>query len=101
YRVLARLKGLRGTVLDIFGRTAERKMERALLAEFEADLDMIARELAPHRLEAATALASVPQTIRGYGHIKEANAKRAAAERIRLIERFRNAEAQTALQAAE
>jgi indolepyruvate ferredoxin oxidoreductase len=101
YRILARMKGLRGGFLDIFGRTAERKMERALLAEFEADLDMVARELAPHRLDAATALASVPQTIRGYGHIKEANARKAAAERTRMIERFRAAEPAKTLQAAE
>jgi indolepyruvate ferredoxin oxidoreductase len=101
YRILARMKALRGGMLDIFGRTAERRMERALLAEFEADLDMVARELAPHRLEAATALASVPQTIRGYGHVKEANAKKAAAERTRMIERFRAAEPAKTLQAAE
>jgi indolepyruvate ferredoxin oxidoreductase len=101
FRMLARFKGLRGTWLDLFGRTAERRMERSILAQFEGDLDMIARELQPDRLEAATALASVPQTIRGYGHVKEANARKAAAERTRLIERFRSPAAEKALQAAE
>ncbi len=101
YRVLARMKGLRGTWLDIFGRTAERKWERALLAEFEADLDAVAGALTAQKIEAATALASVPQTIRGYGHIKEANGKKAAAERARLIERFRSPVPEKALAAAE
>ncbi len=101
FRTLARLRGLRGTPLDIFGYSAHRRFERALVSEFEGDLDLIARALQPHNLEAAIALASVPQTIRGYGHIKEANAKRAAGERHRLIERFNAPMPRTELQAAE
>jgi indolepyruvate ferredoxin oxidoreductase len=101
FGALARLKALRGTALDIFGYTAERRMERRLLAEYEADLDMIAAELRPGRIDAAAALASVPALIRGFGHVKHANAEKAAGERKRLIERFRAAVAPAQLQAAE
>lgn len=101
FRLLARLKGLRGTKLDVFGYTAERRMEKALLAEYEGDLDLIARSLAPGKVEAAAALASVPALIRGYGHVKRANAEKAAGERLRLISRLESAGAKPVLQAAE
>ncbi|RUU53021.1 indolepyruvate ferredoxin oxidoreductase family protein, partial [Mesorhizobium sp. M7A.T.Ca.TU.009.01.1.1] len=60
FRVLAAMKGLRGTAFDLFGYTAERRMERRLLAQYEADLELIAGSLAPARVDAAVALASVP-----------------------------------------
>ena len=50
-------------------------MERHLLAEYEGDLDLIERSLAPDKIDAAAALASVPALIRGYGHVKQANAR--------------------------
>ena len=56
-------------------------MERRLLAEYEGDLELILRSLAPGKIEAAAALASVPALIRGYGHVKQANALKAAGER--------------------
>ncbi|MDN2580423.1 indolepyruvate ferredoxin oxidoreductase family protein [Aquibium sp. ELW1220] len=99
FRILARLKGLRGTMLDVFGRTEERRMERRLLAEYEQDLALLVRELTAARLEAACALASVPSLVRGFGHVKAANAQKAAAERKRLMERF--AQSPEVLQAAE
>ena len=101
FRLLARLKGLRGTKLDVFGYTAERRMEKALLAEYEGDLGLIARSLAPGKIEAAAALASVPALIRGYGHVKRANAEKAAGERLRLMSRLENTRAKPVLQAAE
>ena len=73
-------------------------MERALLEQYEADLAYLRAVLSPVRLEAAAALASVPSLIRGYGHVKEANARRAAAERDRLLARL--AEGQTGQLAA-
>ncbi|MBP0438213.1 indolepyruvate ferredoxin oxidoreductase family protein [Tianweitania sediminis] len=91
FNVLARLKRLRGTPLDPFGYMAERRMERTLLADFEADLDLIEAQLAPGRIEAAAALASLPLTIRGFGHVKHANAEKAQAERLRLRERLQAA----------
>ncbi|MGO4838172.1 DUF6537 domain-containing protein, partial [Rhizobiaceae sp. 2RAB30] len=101
FRVLAGLKGLRGTVFDLFGRTAERRMERRLLAEYEADVDMILRLMSPGRIEAGTALASVPALVRGYGHVKEASIRKAEGERARLRERLAGPPEKELLQAAE
>jgi indolepyruvate ferredoxin oxidoreductase len=101
FRILAGLKGLRGSPLDVFGYTTERRMERALLAQYEKDLDLIRTSLVAEKIEAATALASVPALIRGYGHVKAASATKAAGERERLVERFTGARINTVLQAAE
>ncbi len=101
YGWLARLRGLRGTRLDIFGYSAERKMERQLLADYEVVLDEILTGLTAESLDAATALATYPNMIRGFGHIKEANVAKATAERMRLRAAFKNADAGVILQAAE
>ena len=101
FRLLAALKGLRGTALDIFGYSAERRFERALLAQYEQDLDVINGSLTPDRIEAAAALASVPSLIRGYGHVKRANADTASGERSRLLQRFTDPPVAPVLEAAE
>ena len=100
FAVLAALKGLRGTAFDIFGYTAERRMERTLLADYEADLDLIRASLAPGRIEAAAALAAAPSLVRGFGHVKEESVKRARAERARQAKRLAAPPAPT-LKAAE
>jgi indolepyruvate ferredoxin oxidoreductase len=84
FPALAKLNGLRGTPLDIFGLTAERKMERSLIAEFEADLDRILAGLDKAHHHLAVKLAEVPQQIRGFGHVKEASVGPAKAEAKRL-----------------
>lgn len=84
FPALARLKGLRGSSFDLFGHTAERRMERGLIADFEADLDRIVGGLTQARLPTAIHLAQVPQQIRGYGHIKAASVGPAKAEAKRL-----------------
>ena len=101
FKLLARLKGLRGTAFDLFGKTAERRMEREILARYEDDLRMVAKELTAERMESAAALASLPQLIRGYGHVKAASAARAQDERQRLLARFREPVSSTELEAAE
>ncbi|PSM17531.1 indolepyruvate ferredoxin oxidoreductase family protein [Nitratireductor sp. StC3] len=101
FRLLAAMKGLRGTRLDLFGYSQERRMERRLLAEYEADLDMVLSGLTPERAEAAAALASLPQIVKGYGHVKDANARKAAEERTRLLARFKAGDAAATLEAAE
>ncbi len=101
FKVLAALRGLRGTALDVFGYSAERRMERRLLADYERDLETILGRLSAERLEAAVALASVPSLVRGYGHVKAAAVKRAEAERTRLVERFSAAGDKRVLAAAE
>ncbi len=71
-RWLARLRRLRGSWLDPFGRTNERRMERRLLADYEATLTQIREALSPENHHLAVALARYPEKIGGYGHVKAA-----------------------------
>jgi indolepyruvate ferredoxin oxidoreductase len=80
FPALARLKVLRGTPFDIFGATAERRMERALIADYEAGLDRLISGLTADRLPLAVRIAEIPGEIRGFGHVKAAAAE-AARER--------------------
>ena len=82
FRLLARLKGLRGTALDPFGKTAERRMERALIGEFEATIDEILASLTGANRDIACDIVGEYLEIRGFGPVKEA-AARAAREKIR------------------
>ncbi len=72
-QVLAKMKGLRGTALDPFGRTQERRTERALIQEYRQCIEGLLSELTPERLALAVEIASIPEDIRGYGHVKERN----------------------------
>jgi indolepyruvate ferredoxin oxidoreductase len=67
---LAKLKFLRGGALDVFGKSAERRLERALLAAYEADLSALSARLGQTALGDAIALARLPEKIRGFGHVK-------------------------------
>ncbi|MBN9063651.1 MAG: indolepyruvate ferredoxin oxidoreductase family protein [Rhizobiales bacterium] len=100
FGLLARMKGLRGTWFDIFGYTAERKTERRLIAGYETLLDEILAKLEPETHALATALAAIPEKIRGFGHVKERHLKSAKAEEAMLLEQFR-AGPQPVKQAAE
>ena len=88
FRLLAAARRLRHTPFDIFGYTAERRMERRLLEEYRADVAAIVSRLSPERLDPAIGLASIPQRVRGFGHVKHDNAVKASAERTRMLERF-------------
>ncbi|HEU0218909.1 MAG TPA: DUF6537 domain-containing protein, partial [Stellaceae bacterium] len=99
FRLLAKLKGLRGTVFDIFGRTEERRAERQALADYTALLDEIAANLTAANRAIAVELAAVPLEIRGFGHVKEANRQQAAAKTASLLARFRGAETPPAIAA--
>ncbi|HWK15487.1 MAG TPA: indolepyruvate ferredoxin oxidoreductase family protein [Rhizobiaceae bacterium] len=101
FRVLAGARRLRGSIIDPFAYSAERRMERKLLARYEADLARIASGLTPERMDAAAGLANIPSLIRGFGHVKAANATKADVERERLLARFDKPEAPQRLQAAE
>jgi indolepyruvate ferredoxin oxidoreductase len=90
FRVLAKLRRLRGTAFDPFGRTAERRMERRLIAEYEGLLDEITARLVPQNHAIGVELAALPMEIRGFGHVKEANLQRAKAKEADLIARFRS-----------
>jgi indolepyruvate ferredoxin oxidoreductase len=89
FNVLAKLKGLRGTPLDIFGWSQERRMERKLLADYQARLEEILVDLTPENHACAVALASLPEMIRGFGHVKLRNVESARAEEEELLARFR------------
>ena len=95
FGVLKRMKGIRGTSFDPFGRTEERRMERKLIDEYEAHMIEIAESLSVGNRAAAIELASLPAQIRGYGHIKEENAAKVAALRPIVLEKFRNSKAES------
>ena len=71
FRLLAKLKGLRGGAFDVFGYTAERKMERALIAEYRQMIEALLPSLTAASHADAVELASLPEQIRGFGHVKE------------------------------
>jgi len=73
FKWLAKARRWRGSRWNVFGRTAERRQERQLLADYEADLAALAKILSPTLLPDAIALAALPEKIRGYGHIKQRN----------------------------
>ena len=83
--VLARMKRLRGTRWDLFARSEERKVERALIAQYEADMAEIWPKTGAATLDAARALAELPLDIRGFGPVKLAAAARAARRREELL----------------
>jgi indolepyruvate ferredoxin oxidoreductase len=89
-RVLAAFKGLRGTALDPFGGTEERRTERALIAEYEATLAEIAERLSPGTIDIAVELASVPERIRGYGPVKARHLAEAKERREALLAQLRD-----------
>ena len=86
--MLARGKGLRGTAFDPFGRTEERRLERRLVADYEARVDELCAGLSVERIAVATAIANVPTQIRGYGHVKLASLAIAKARESELLNRF-------------
>ncbi len=88
FRMLAKFKGLRGTALDVFGRTEERKLERQLIADYEALIEQIVAALTAHNHALAVSLASLPERIRGFGHVKDKSIASVAAEREVLLKRF-------------
>ncbi|HWK45016.1 MAG TPA: indolepyruvate ferredoxin oxidoreductase family protein, partial [Stellaceae bacterium] len=89
FGVLARLKGLRGTRFDPFGRTEERRTERRLIEEYRALILEIIGGLNHDNHAIAVELASLPERIRGYGHIKEANLAQTKQQETSLLAAFR------------
>jgi Pyruvate ferredoxin/flavodoxin oxidoreductase. len=96
FRVLARLRGLRGTAFDIFGYSAERKMERQLIADYENTISVLLSGLGADNYDAAVDIASIPEHIRGFGHVKQAHLKDARKREAELIEQFHDPQAQAA-----
>ena len=93
FRLLSRFKFLRGTAFDPFGRTAERKVERALIGEYETLVGELLAGLSASNHDLAVRLASVPDDIKGYGHVKDANLVKAKRRQAELLQQWRNPEA--------
>ena len=87
-RWLARGKALRGTRFDPFGYTAERRLERDLIDQFDARLTELLAELTPANQQIAAQIAALPLTVRGFGHVKLANLALARAREAELLHRF-------------
>ena len=101
FRVLAKMKPLRGAAFDPFGHSAERRMERALIAEYERDIAEVIASYAPAKHALAQEIAELPLAIRGFGPIKHANAEKAAAKRTALLAKWRENDGGGAAMAAE
>ena len=92
-RVLARLRFLRGTVLDVFGYSNERRVERTLLKEYETTILRLTGDLSADNCALATEIASLPDQVRGYGHVSEQSIQVYAAHRQQLLEQWPAAQA--------
>ena len=93
FSVLARLKGLRGSAFDPFGRSEERKTERALIGEYRASIEELLGHLSAERLPLALDIARIPEDIRGYGHVKERHLKAARTKWQGLMALWRSGKA--------
>jgi indolepyruvate ferredoxin oxidoreductase len=93
FRLLAKLKGLRGTALDIFGRTEERKTERALIGEYRASIEEVMAGLRAGNHALALEIAGLPEQIRGYGHVKDRNLAAARSRWSELMGKWRDPQA--------
>jgi indolepyruvate ferredoxin oxidoreductase len=89
FRLLARLRFLRGTVFDPFGWTRERREERAAIDEFEALVEDLLKDLNSNNFNEALALARLPQQVRGYGHVKAREHEVAQKKALELLARWR------------
>ncbi|MGB3068237.1 MAG: DUF6537 domain-containing protein, partial [Ottowia sp.] len=89
FRWLAKLKGLRGTALDIFGRTEERQTERALIGQYRASIEEVLGALTAENHATAVEIARIPEQIKGYGHVKERNLQAARARWDELMAAYR------------
>ncbi|MFM2276012.1 MAG: hypothetical protein RL211_1884 [Pseudomonadota bacterium] len=93
FRLLARLKGLRGTALDIFGKTEERRIERALIGEYKDSVEEVLASLNAINHATGLEIARIPEQIKGYGHVKERNLKAARLQWQGLMAQWRSPEA--------
>ena len=101
FGVLAKFKGLRGTKLDIFGYSEERRRERALIAEYETLVQEVLSGLTENNIALAVELLSVPAMIRGFGPVKERNMVKAKQTEAQLLAAFRNPVTSPTVEAAE
>ena len=96
FRLLASLKRLRGTRLDLFGYTAERRRERRLIGDYEATVETLLASLDQSNHAIALQIAALPETMRGFGHIKDKNIDTAKEREANLLAAYRNPALQSA-----
>ena len=90
FGVLAKFKGLRGTAFDVFGYSEERKMERRLIADYEKMIGELLGSLSIGNYDLAVDIASIPEHIRGFGHVKHQHLAEAKKREAELLEKFRH-----------
>ncbi len=90
FKLIAKLRGLRGTAFDMFGYTTERKVERQLIAEYEHTIADLLASLDSGNVGLAAEIASIPEHIRGYGHVKEEHLHAAKQREAELLVQWRN-----------
>ncbi|MFM0348188.1 indolepyruvate ferredoxin oxidoreductase family protein [Paraburkholderia sp. RL17-347-BIC-D] len=96
FRTLAKLKFLRGTALDVFGKTAERRNERELIEQYIALMEELCLSLDSTNFDLALKLANLPDEIRGFGHVKERNVHAAGIKREKWLTEYRTVAATVA-----
>jgi len=100
FKLLAKMKGLRGGFFDVFGKTAERRMERQLVEDYFRTVDELVNRLDASNHALAVQIAEIPEHIRGYGHVKAAHLAKAKAREAELLAQFRNPPANETAKAA-
>ena len=90
FKWLAKLKGLRGGALDVFGKTEERRMERQLIADYRASIEEVLRGLSAGNHALALDIARLPEQIKGFGHVKERNVRAVRSRWDGLMAQWRN-----------
>jgi indolepyruvate ferredoxin oxidoreductase len=90
FKLLASLKRLRGTPFDVFGRTAERRRERQLIADYRQTVDDLVARLTRDNHALAVEIASLPEHIRGFGHVKQRHLEEVSAREAELRDAWRS-----------
>ena len=89
FQLLAPFKFLRGTSLDLFGFSADRKLDRKVMADYKADIETVIKHVSQRNLKQAIELLSLPEQIRGYGHVKRKHIDHLQQRRQRLLKQIR------------
>jgi indolepyruvate ferredoxin oxidoreductase len=85
FRVLARMKRLRGTAFDVFGRTEERRIERAMIESYKVSMISLAKQLSPQNYAMIVEIAKLPLGVRGFGPVKAENLRKAKVREQELM----------------
>ncbi len=97
---LSKIKKIRGTYLDVFSYSKERKLEKSILEEYKKQINSLKNQINSMNYDVAVKIANLPDTIKGYGLIKEKNYFTAKDREVSLIKKLRNTPAQKKLKRA-